>query len=223
MMEEMNNGTSPSSEDETGREASGQFGEEAARNDARARFISETKEWIKSIVIALVLALVLKSVVVQSYMIPTGSMEPTIMPYDRVFGNRFIYRLHDPAPGDIISFRPPPAAVNSLEYLYAQDSQRGNTKVIPYLKRVIAVAGDTVRVHDGKVYRNNIPLDEPYIMEKPNYEFPTVRVPKDMVFVMGDNRCNSHDSHIWGFLPKRNIQAKAFFRFWPVKRIGVLR
>ncbi|MFA6450340.1 MAG: signal peptidase I [bacterium] len=194
---------------------------ERLKSQKRTQAVNEIKEWIKSIAIALGLALLLKAYVVQSYMIPTPSMVPTIMPKDRVFGNRFIYRFRDPRPGDVIAFKPPFASAETEKSVFSRFG--GSDRVIPYLKRVIAVGGDTVEVRNRTVYINNIPLDEPYIYEKPNYDYPTVTVPRDDLFVMGDNRCNSHDSHVWGFLPKENVQAKAFFRFWPLHRIGVVR
>lgn len=205
------------------------------KRERRRYVMTETKEWVKSIVIALVLALVLKAYVVQAYMIPTGSMEPTIMPRDRLFGNRFIYHFRDPKPGDIIAFIPPESVTGNVDILMrrARDARdrafphlrrgAGGERVVSYLKRVVAVGGDTVAVHGGRVYLNGVPLDEPYIREELNYEYPPVKVPEGKIFVLGDNRCNSHDSHVWGFLPRKNIQAKAFFRFWPPGRIGVVR
>jgi signal peptidase I len=203
------------------------------KRERRQYVISETKEWVKSIVIALVLALILKAYVVQAYMIPTGSMEPTIMPRDRVFGNRFIYHFRDPKPGDIIAFIPPKSVTQGSFNMPPDEQPKGilrflngegsSQHVTSYLKRVIATGGSTVEVREGRVLLNGVPLDEPYIQEEPNYEYPLTKVPKDMIFVLGDNRCNSHDSHVWGFLPKKNIQAKTFFRFWPPGRIGVVR
>jgi len=151
---------------------------------------------------------VLKATVVQAYMIPTPSMVPTVVPKDRVFGNRVVYYVHGPQRGDIIAFKPPPAV--------------GDDR-IPYLKRVIAVGGDTVRIHNGKVYVNRKPLTEKYIQEPFNFEMQLRHIPKDSLFVMGDNRNSSYDSRYWGCVPLKNVQAKAFFRFWPPDRIGVVR
>jgi len=176
----------------------------------KQRVISETIEWVKSIVVALVLALILKATVVQAYVIPTPSMVPTVQPGDRIFGLRFVYWFRDPKVGDIIAFKPPPAATTER-------------RTPSFLKRVIATEGDVIEVHDGKVYLNGKSLVEPYIAEPPMYEMPAERVPKGMLFVLGDNRNNSFDSHRWQFLPRRNVQAKAVFRFWPPRRIGLVR
>jgi signal peptidase I len=187
----------------------------------------EIKEWAKSIVFALAIALFLKATVVQSYMITSGSMEPTIMPSERVFGNRLVYRLHDPRQGDVVAFTPPPEAYNGSYTEEAQNSLAGRLmsgdKLIPFVKRVIGVPGDTVEVRGGNVYVNKVPKKESYLNCKPDYEMPPVKVPKGKLFVMGDNRCNSNDSHIWGFLPRKNVEAKAFLRFWPMTRIGLMR
>lgn len=171
---------------------------------------SEMWEWAKSIVSALLLALVLRATVVQAYVIPTGSMEPTIIPKDRVFGNRFIYRFREPERGDIIAFKPP-------ENIFVEKTSDS------LLKRVVGVEGDVIRVHNHKLWVNGKSMEEPYIMAPPVYEFPPTKVPQGMVFVMGDNRNDSYDSHMWGPLPRKNIQAKAFFRFWPLNRIGILK
>lgn len=174
-----------------------------------SRFWGEVKDWGRSIIIAVALALVIKATIVQAYMIPTGSMKPTIMEGDRVFGNRFIYHFQHPHRGDIIAFKPPEGV--------------GDGK-IPFLKRVVAVAGDTVEIHEGRVIINGVTLDEPYIKNHSYNDFEPLRIPKGYLFVLGDNRANSYDSSKWPtpFLPEKNIQAKAFFRFWPVNRIGSL-
>ncbi|MFA6448967.1 MAG: signal peptidase I [bacterium] len=177
--------------------------------------------WIIIVVISNIFTTGLKRFIIQSYMIPTPSMVPTILPNDRVMGNRLIYRFSDPKHGDIIAFKPPFASSEKEESGFSIIVK--GERVVPYLKRVIAVGGDTIEVRNGIVYVNNVPLDEPYINEKPNYDYPPVKVPKDNLFVMGDNRSNSHDSHVWGFVPKENVQAKIIFRFWPIRSIGPIR
>ncbi len=166
------------------------------------------KEYAKSVLIALILSLGIRIAVVEAYWVPTGSMVPTIMENDRIMSNKFIYRFTDPRPGDVVVFRPPAAA---------------HTDAPRLVKRLIGVAGDVIEVRDGRVYRNGQPLVEPYINQTPDYTMPPVRVPDGYVFVLGDNRRDSYDSHEWGFLPRRDIIAKVMFRYWPLDRIGLVR
>lgn len=167
----------------------------------------EVWEWIKSIVVALILALIIRATIVEAFGTPTGSMEPTIIAGDRILGEKITYRFRPPQRGEIIVFKPPPQA------------HSGNKK---FLKRVIAVSGDVIEVKNHKVYINGKPLSEPYIKEPPYYIMPKTKVPEGHLFVMGDNRNNSADSHIWGFLPQKNVIARIFVRYWPPQRIGLL-
>lgn len=170
--------------------------------------MEKLKEYLKSILFALVLSFGIRVAIAEPYyIIPSGSMRPTIMDNDHVMGNKFIYRFTDPRPGDVVVFTPPAAA---------------HTDAPRFVKRLIAVEGDWVEVKDGAVYRNGKPLSEPYVMATPDYSLPLFRVPEGQMFVLGDNRRNSHDSHIWGFLPKKNVIAKALFCYWPPSRMGLV-
>jgi signal peptidase I len=151
---------------------------------------------------ALVLALLIQQFVVKPFSIPSGSMEPTLVQGDRILVARFAYRFGDPKPGDVVVFDPPIARKEE------------------YVKRVVAVAGDTVSVHDGKLYVNGEPMTEPYLKDANlagTYE--EITVPKDMVFVMGDNRNNSADSRVFGPVPKSSILGRVFAIYWPLNRI----
>lgn len=185
--------------------------QERNRREKKQAAVRETMEWVKSIVIALVLALFIKAFFIQAYKIPTGSMEPTIMPGDKVFGNRIVYRFKKPERGNIIAFVP------------WQEAREAQEIEASFLKRIIAVGGDTVEIRGGLVYVNGMALDEPYIKEPPVSRLSYLKVPEGDIFVMGDNRNNSSDSRRFGTISAKNIQAKAFFRFWPPGRIGVVR
>ena len=141
--------------------------------------------------------------------IPSDSMIPTLHTGDRLVVEKVSYHFHPPHTGDIVVFEPP-EQLQSLGYRKDQ----------VFIKRIIGKPGDLVRVNNSKVYINDRPLSEDYIAEPPDYQLVSVKVPEAEFFVMGDNRNDSNDSHIWGFLPKQNIIGRAIFRFWPFDRIG---
>jgi signal peptidase I len=144
--------------------------------------------------------------VMEAFWIPSGSMIPTLEIGDRVLVNKFIYRFTDPSRGDIIVFE---SVDNSNEDL---------------IKRVVGLPGDKIAVRGGKLFVNGEPQREPYTNKKlPDRSFfARNKVPKNHVFVMGDNRGNSADSRVFGPLPEKNIEGEAFLRFWPPDRIGLL-
>lgn len=133
-------------------------------------------------------------------------MKPTIGIGDRLLGCKFLYWFSEPDAGDIVVFQPPEAA---------------HTDVPRFVKRIVAVEGDSVEIKDGALYVNGERRDEPYA-SSPFYRLLPMDVPKGHLFVLGDNRNNSADGHVWGFLPKHNIEAKIVFRFWPLTRAGIL-
>jgi len=125
------------------------------------------------------------------------SMQPTLYAGNFVIVNKVAYKFGTPSTGDVIVFRYPP------------DPNRE-----PYIKRVIGLPGDTVRVSGGTVYVNDVPLHESYISAPPNYE-GTWLVPEYSLFVLGDNRNSSSDSHAWGMVPLENVIGKAEVVYWP--------
>jgi signal peptidase I len=176
------------------------------------RLQKSQKENLQIIAIALILAVVIRLFVAEPRFIPSDSMVPTLQIGDRLVIEKLSYRFSAPATGDIVVFDPP---AQLQVYGYAPDKA--------FIKRVIGTPGDVVQVKDGRVYLNSRPLTEPYIAEPPAYDLDPVTVPADQLFVMGDNRNNSNDSHVWGFLPQQNIIGRAVFRFFPFDRIGVLK
>jgi signal peptidase I len=176
-----------------------------------------TKWWawwenVQLVVIALILALLIRTFVAEPRFIPSDSMVPTLQVGDRLVIEKLSYRFHPPAAGDIVVFEPP----SQLQLLgYGKDQA--------FIKRVIGTPGQTVQVAEGRVYVDRQPLTEPYIAAPPEYAWGPQQVPDGAVFVMGDNRNNSNDSHVWGFLPQQNIIGRAWVRFWQPGRIGILR
>lgn len=174
-----------------------------------AGFWPQWKENIQIVSIALAIALIIRLFVAEPRYIPSDSMFPTLAVGDRLVVEKVSYLFHPPQKGDIIVFHPPAVLKD-----YVGDQA--------FIKRVIGKPGQTIKVHNGTVYVDNVPLREDYLAQPPAYELEKVKIPENKLFVMGDNRNNSNDSHIWGFLPQENIIGRAVFRFWPVSRIGDL-
>jgi signal peptidase I len=175
----------------------------------KSKIWQRTRENFQIIAIALALALLIRAFVAEPRFIPSDSMLPTLEVGDRLVVEKISYRFRPPETGEIVVFDPP-----------QQLRIQGYSKDQAFIKRVIGTPGQTVQIQDGKVYLNGTPLKEGYIAEPPKYQMEPVRVPEDQLFVMGYNRNNSNDSHVWGFLPKQNIIGHACFRFWPFSRIG---
>lgn len=169
------------------------------------------RENIRLVGIALCLAILIRIFVAEPRYIPSDSMLPTLHQGDRLLVEKVSYLFHPPQKGDIVVFEPPQALQNL-----------GYRKDQVFIKRIIGKPGEIVNVSHGKVYINNKPLVEDYIAEPPAYELVSTPIPENEFFVMGDNRNDSNDSHVWGFLPKQNIIGRAVFRFWPLSRIKLV-
>ncbi len=203
------------------------------------------REYLDAFIVAGLVALFLITFVVRTFYIPSGSMEPTLQIHDVLLVNEFEYRISKPHDLDIVVFPPPIPTTND------------------FIKRLIGSPGEKLRVHQGVVYRNDKPLVEPYIAQRPDYEMeiknygvyvdgqaldPTEanipprdkwqapdRIPEGCYWMMGDNRNNSEDSHVWGFAQtggtffagpekghKAGFTGHAFLLFWPFNRIRIL-
>jgi len=152
-------------------------------------------EIIQTLLLALVLYFAIDAVFARVRVINI-SMQPTFYEGDVLLVNKLAYKLGKVHTGDVVIFHNP----NFL----AED----------YIKRLIGKPGDTVKAEGGKIYLNGIPLDEPYIYQPPYYLGEWV-VPNDSVFVLGDNRNSSSDSHSWGFVPIKDLVGKALVVYWP--------
>ena len=184
---------------------------------------SVVREYFETIVIAVVLALFMRTFVVQAFKIPTGSMEPNLLIGDHLLVNKFVFAptlssaertllpMTDIRRGDIVVFK------------YPEDPERD------FIKRVIGLSGETIELKDRQIHVNGRAIQEPYAHYLPRpagsaggevttgdvrERYGPVVVPAGSVFVMGDNRDNSQDSRYWGFLPKENIKGKALMIYW---------
>ena len=166
----------------------------------------EVKDWLVAIVVAVVLAFIIRQFIVELYVVDGPSMRPTLQSRERLVVNKFIYRFHPPEKGDVLVFQ------------YPRDPSRD------FIKRVIAVPGDTIEIREGRVLVNDQLLTEDYILEKTRSEYPKATVPEGHIFVMGDNRNNSEDSRFAdvGFVPYDLIKGKAMLVFWPISAYKTL-
>ncbi|KZR87417.1 Signal peptidase I P [Synechococcus sp. MIT S9509] len=171
----------------------------------------------RSLLIWVLLALLLRWIVVEPRWIPSGSMLPTLQLQDRILVEklrpRFDRARHQPLPlNSIVVFRVPEPLVQAG---YDPDSA--------LIKRVVGRPGDLLEVRDGQLRRNGEAVNEPWLNEAINYEMAPVTVPEDELWVMGDNRNASLDSHLWGPLPQADVIGTAILRYWPLSRFGPIR
>lgn len=174
---------------------------------------NEIWEWIKALLIAAALVSLIRLFIFAPFIVEGGSMEPNFHTGERLIVNKLIYDFRKPERGEIVIFHAPAG--------------------LDYIKRVIALPGETVKIQDNKVYVNGKELNEPYIQaaidekaktgEKYNHDYPETQVPEGTVFVLGDNRLNSTDSRKIGPVPDNKIVGRADIRFWPLKKIRFIR
>jgi signal peptidase I len=172
--------------------------------------VRQIAEWVIILVAALTVAIVVKTFLVQAFYIPSGSMEPTLKPGDRVLVNKLSYDLHSIHRGDIVVFKRPP-------------SEADDPTIKDLIKRVIGLPGDRIEARDGVVYINGQLIKEPYLPPGTvTTSLPLTTVPAGQYFVMGDNRGNSKDSRFIGPIPGHLIVGRAFIRVWPFSGLGLL-
>jgi signal peptidase I len=185
---------------------------------------STLREYFESIVIAVILALFVRTFVVQAFKIPTGSMENNLLIGDHLLVNKFIFGPTESRPEQKLLPVHPIRRGDVIVFKYPEEPERD------FIKRVIGLPGETLEVRDKKVYINGKPLDEPYahylqppsspseLHEVTSFDvrerYGPVTVTSDHYFVMGDNRDNSQDSRYWGFLPRSYIKGKALMVYW---------
>jgi signal peptidase I len=164
---------------------------------------------IFSLTLALAVAWIVRWFVVEPRFIPSLSMYPTFLVGDQLLVEKVSKYVRPIQRGDVVVFHPTDQLVS---YGYRKDEA--------LIKRVVAVEGDFVYIRDGKVFVNGTPVVEKYIAEQPDYIWGPVQIPQGYLLVLGDNRNNSFDSHIWGLLPKEKVIGRAIFKYWPIHRVG---
>jgi len=190
---------------------------EPPKAEASARWIVEL---VAVVVVAVLVALLLRTFVVATYSIPSGSMEPTLQIGDRIVVDKLSYHLHGIGRGDIVVFSTPPT------------ENCAGPPVSDLVKRVIALPGEIIALEDGRVLINGRLYPEPFLppnLRNDTYPGPSTapyalhhayRVPAGKVYVMGDNRPDSCDSRYWGPIRQSTIVGKVDLRIWPLSRIG---
>jgi signal peptidase I len=197
--------------------------------------VGSVVEFFLIVVVALGLALGIQAFLVKPFRIPSASMEPTLDIGQRVLVSRVNYHVSDPDRGDVVVFKPPKGADdNACGVRDFEPSVQNQPCPRPtpgqsdqnFIKRIVAVGGDRLKVEKGHVILNGKPVAEPFVNESTDCQICNlnreITIPPDHFFMMGDNRGESADSREWGPVPKDQLVGQAFFTYWPPKRIGTL-
>lgn len=191
------------------------------QSDFKGKKKSQLRDWTEAIIVAGILALIIRTFVIQAFKIPSGSMEDTLLIGDHLLVNKFIYgtdlpffdesvlEIRDPKRGDIIVFE------------FPEDRDKSYFKRRDFIKRIVGLPGDTVEIRNKNVFVNGERHITPEAVYKdgnltagPRDNMQLVRVPKNAYFVMGDNRDRSYDSRFWGFVDRSAIKGLAFIKYW---------
>jgi signal peptidase I len=188
-----------------------------------ARRKSVVREYGEALFVALLLALFIRSFVVQAFKIPSGSMIPTLVIGDHILVNKFVYGVHLPYFGTSIIPVGTPHRGDVVVFVYPQDEEKD------FIKRVVGVAGDTIEVREKRLYVNGEAVPDPYAhfaegedgrTMAPRDNFGPFQVPAGYIFVMGDNRDRSYDSRFWGPVALDKVKGKAFLIYWSWEGLG---
>ncbi|MGD2272189.1 MAG: signal peptidase I [Desulfobacterales bacterium] len=191
---------------------------ETSDKDVRIQRKSRIRENIEAILVAILLALLIRTFFVQAFKIPSGSMKQTLQIGDHILVNKFIYGIKIPFLKETIIPVKQPDRGDIIVFKFPIDPDKD------FIKRVIGVGGDVVEGRDKKIYVNNQPLEDEYSIRtdsqiipgglQPRDNFGPITVPEDSLFVMGDNRDQSFDSRFWGFVDLKVVNGKAFMIYW---------
>ncbi len=181
---------------------------ESSKRKKILEFIFEYADSARS---ASIFALIIVTLIIQTFKIPTGSMIPTLNIGDHLMVNKFIYYFAKPKRGNVIVF------------VYPVNPKKD------FIKRLVGLPGETIQIKDGSVFINGEELKAPraiaerYYYNEGMYGEGLIKIPDNAYFVMGDNTRNSKDSRFWGFVPKKNLLGRAFFVYWPLTKMRIIR
>lgn len=185
---------------------------------------SVIRDWAESIIIAFLLALVIRAFLVQAFRIPTGSMRMTLIEGDLILVNKFIYGAKVPFTKWRLPAFKTPKRGDVIVFIFPEDRSKD------YIKRLVGLPGDVVELKGGSIYINDQPAPEPifnqiYYYNRGQFALAGEKlvVPADSYFVLGDNSASSKDSRYWGFVPKDNLLGQAMIVYWPLNRIKAIK
>lgn len=178
-------------------------------NDQRPAGLFSGIAWLRDLALSVVFAVVLIVFLYQPVKVEGTSMMPALTDQERIFINKFTYKLGS---GKI-------DRGDTVVFLYPEDRTKS------YIKRVIGLPGDRIRIQEGRVFVNNAEIPEPYVPAEYRDRMSRAEqlVPEEQYFVLGDHRSSSNDSRAWGFVPKKLIYGKAVFVYWPLDKMGRVR
>ncbi|MFH0984547.1 MAG: signal peptidase I [Candidatus Omnitrophota bacterium] len=185
-----------------------------ARSEPKRWLLEKWKNWGEPLLIAAVLAILIRTFLFGPYKIPTGSMKPTFMEEDKIFVDKLSYRFHAPERGDIIVFK------------YPMDRKKD------FVKRLAGLPGDELEIRKGVLFVNGKPMTDPPFSGNTYYNVEDwkfgksgqiIQVPDGQYFALGDNSAHSADSRQWGFVPRKDLVGKAFMIWWPPNRIKLAK
>ncbi len=185
---------------------------------------SVIRDWAESIIIAFLLALVIRAFLVQAFKIPTGSMRMTLIEGDLILVNKFIYGAKIPFTNLRLPAVKVPKRGDVIVFIYPEDKKKD------FIKRLVGLPGDVIEIKGGSIYINGKPAPEKIFNQIYYYNRGQLGlageklvVPSDSYFVLGDNSATSQDSRYWGFVPKNNLLGQAMVIYWPPQRIRVIK
>ncbi len=185
---------------------------------------SVLRDWVESIIIAFLLAMVIRTFVIQAFKIPTGSMRMTLQEGDLILVNKFVYGAKVPFVNYYLPALREPKRGDVVVFIYPEDKKKD------FIKRLIGLPGETIEIKGGSIYVNDKQVEESIFKQIYYYnrgdfgaEGQKIVVPKDSYFVLGDNSASSKDSRYWGFVPKENLLGQALVIYWPIHRMRTIK
>jgi len=179
---------------------------------------SKVQEYAEAIIIAILIALIIRTFVIQAFKIPSGSMKPTFQIGDHILVSKFIYGVKIPFIRKTLFSVKEPKRDDIVVFIYPEDRSKD------FIKRVVGIGGDTIEIRNKKIFLNGLPCNDSHAVYSDDLVIPgaiqprdnvgPIKVPPGTIFVMGDNRDQSYDSRFWGFVDLKDVMGQAFMIYW---------